>query len=119
MGEFVGGIEVGPGEAVTAVCGVGGGFENGVHIIQWTASDSGSDTDGIGSRYFSIQNSRNRSALSVMPLLGIDNGPQGMVDLSQLPLDESPVSLNLGFNRKGQGAMVHKNEQGVFRWRLP
>jgi hypothetical protein len=31
-------------------------YENGVHTIQWTASDSGGNTDGIGSRYFSIQN---------------------------------------------------------------
>lgn len=30
-------------------------FENGVHSIQWVASDNAGNTDGIGSRYFSIQ----------------------------------------------------------------
>lgn len=33
------------------------GYANGVHIIQWTATDSGGNTDGIGSRFFMIQNS--------------------------------------------------------------
>jgi RHS repeat-associated protein len=32
------------------------GYASGVHTIQWTASDPGGDTDGIGSRYFQIQN---------------------------------------------------------------
>ncbi len=31
-------------------------YENGVHIIHWTAADSGGNSDGIGSRYFTIQN---------------------------------------------------------------
>lgn len=32
------------------------GYADGVHTIQWTAMDSGDRTDGIGSRYFTIQN---------------------------------------------------------------
>jgi hypothetical protein len=31
-------------------------YENGVHTIQWTAADDDGNTDGIGSRYFTIQN---------------------------------------------------------------
>jgi len=31
-------------------------YENGIHTIQWKVSDSGGNTDGIGSRYFKIQN---------------------------------------------------------------
>jgi hypothetical protein len=31
-------------------------YENGVHTIQWTAIDNAGNTDGIGSRYFTIQN---------------------------------------------------------------
>ena len=30
-------------------------YENGTHTIQWTATDSGGNTDGIGSRYFMVQ----------------------------------------------------------------
>jgi parallel beta-helix repeat protein len=31
-------------------------YANGVHTIQWVATDNDGNTDGIGSRYFSIQN---------------------------------------------------------------
>ncbi|MCP5052247.1 MAG: hypothetical protein GY940_34080, partial [bacterium] len=34
-------------------------YEDGVHTIQWTAADDTGNTDGIGSRYFTIQNSGN------------------------------------------------------------
>lgn len=33
------------------------GYADGVHTIQWTAKDSAGNTDGIGSRYFTIRNS--------------------------------------------------------------
>ena len=33
-------------------------YENGVHTIQWVVTDGGGNTDGIGSRYFVIQNSK-------------------------------------------------------------
>ncbi|MCP5103168.1 MAG: hypothetical protein GY950_07315 [bacterium] len=35
-------------------------FENGVHTIFWTASDDAGNIDGIGSRYFTIENTGNR-----------------------------------------------------------
>jgi hypothetical protein len=31
-------------------------YANGIHTIQWTASDNAGNTDGIGSRYFMIHN---------------------------------------------------------------
>lgn len=31
-------------------------YANGVHTIQWTARDNATNTDGIGSRYFTIKN---------------------------------------------------------------
>jgi hypothetical protein len=40
------------------------GYENGVHTIQWTAKDNQGAGDGIGSRYFTIQNTGGASAAS-------------------------------------------------------
>lgn len=37
-------------------------YENGIHAIAWTAVDSAGNTDGIGSRYFSIINPGNPSS---------------------------------------------------------
>jgi hypothetical protein len=34
-------------------------LENGVHTIAWSATDNANNTDGIGSRYFTVQNSGN------------------------------------------------------------
>lgn len=31
-------------------------YSNGVHTIQWVATDNGGNSDGIGARYFTIQN---------------------------------------------------------------
>ncbi|HLP45775.1 MAG TPA: hypothetical protein VK469_07510, partial [Candidatus Kapabacteria bacterium] len=31
-------------------------YKNGVHTIQWTAADNAGNTDGIGSRYFTVMN---------------------------------------------------------------
>jgi hypothetical protein len=33
-------------------------YEDGVHTIQWTAADSGGNSGGIGSRYFTINNAQ-------------------------------------------------------------
>jgi len=32
------------------------GYADGIHTIEWSATDTGGNTDGIGSRYFAIQN---------------------------------------------------------------
>jgi hypothetical protein len=60
-------------------------YKNGVHTIQWTASDSAGNTDGIGSRYFVIRN----GAQELMN--GADaafNAQRSMfnVDRSQIPI---------------------------------
>ncbi len=46
------------------------GYSNGLHTIEWSATDSGGNTDGIGSRYFTVQNlgSAPESAARVSPL---------------------------------------------------
>ncbi len=33
-------------------------YSNGIHTIAWTAVDNGGNSDGIGSRYFTVQNSQ-------------------------------------------------------------
>jgi hypothetical protein len=39
-------------------------YTSGVHTIQWTVTDSAGNTDGIGSRYFTIQNCSSDTAQS-------------------------------------------------------
>lgn len=35
-------------------------YDNGVHTIQWVVTDNAGNTDGVGSRFFSVQNTGNR-----------------------------------------------------------
>jgi hypothetical protein len=44
-------------------------FENGVHTIQWTATDNAGNIDGIGSRYFTVQNPSGSSVHGAMSSL--------------------------------------------------
>ncbi len=101
-------------------------FANGVHTIQWVAADNAGNTDGIGSRYFTIQNSdrsgprsgpERAAAISVKGLAA----PEGMVYLALEELcgatggsDGGCVQVN------GEPRMLpvgsHISEDGMFTW---
>jgi hypothetical protein len=74
-------------------------YADGVHTIQWTALDSAGNTDGIGSRYFTIQNSggstANKSAASRLNTMGsVFKG-----EISRLSRDYSrPIRVKRGLN---------------------
>jgi hypothetical protein len=73
------------------------GYKNGIHIIQWTAKDTAGNSDGIGSRYFRIQNTgagSSASGTSDMPQADSrrfnSKKPRVQIDveqLQQLPFD--------------------------------
>jgi len=57
-------------------------YTNGVHTIYWTATDTAGNADGIGSRFFTIQNgTANGASAGVMGM--------GMEALSRIPFDGS------------------------------
>jgi hypothetical protein len=70
------------------------GLPDGVHTIQWVVTDNQNHTDGIGSRYFSIQNSRNSNSNRV--------GDRTWTHISQLEKirlnTNSAFSVTRGFN---------------------
>jgi hypothetical protein len=76
-------------------------YSNGVHIIQWTATDSGRNTDGIGSRFFSVSNAnrtKKRAAIT-----GTKTGAQAarvsnITELNRIPVNRSmPIRLKRGY----------------------
>jgi hypothetical protein len=82
---------------------------NGVHTIQWTAADDAGNTDGIGSRYFTIQNvgeSRAQGARS-MAQNEMRRGGTIPVDFS------SPVRIKKGFNRNIEPQTLYPGENGA------
>jgi len=92
-------------------------YENGVHSIQWTATDSGGNNDGIGSRYFTIQNTGSDAAQSraktAFPLQNLPH-PQFLTELSHLPLETAePVKLEKGFAANPDKSEILPNEDGT------
>jgi hypothetical protein len=89
-------------------------YSNGVHTIQWTATDSGGNTDGIGSRYFTISNSSSSSLYfaKAQPRARVQN----ISHLNNLPNDYSmPVKASKGFNENSEPQIIPLDETGMNR----
>jgi uncharacterized protein (TIGR01370 family) len=92
-------------------------YANGVHTIYWTASDDAGNTDGIGSRYFTIQNlhgawgmargARRRGSPAWMPNCG------GIPDISNVPIDYvSSVGIIKGYKRNVKPLKRYQDKKG-------
>jgi uncharacterized protein (TIGR01370 family) len=84
-------------------------YANGVHTIYWTASDNVGNTDGIGSRYFTIQNSHGagRNAVSNVQRSRFN------VNLKQIPVYQSqPVSIKKGYFPNTNPIEIYPDDKG-------
>ncbi len=85
-------------------------FSNGVHTIHWMVMDDADNADGIGSRYFNIQNSggsHQREAVSGQWSIVSD-------ELFRLPVDDSsPVGIIKGFNRNAEPFESYPDRNGI------
>jgi hypothetical protein len=86
-------------------------YENGLHTIQWTATDSGGNTDGIGSRYFNILNTSQPDSQ------GLD-----MSQISAIPSDTSePLAISTGYNDYQALTQILPGKDGIVKikaWEL-
>jgi hypothetical protein len=84
-------------------------FENGIHTIQWTVTDDAGNTDGIGSRYFTISNSDS----SANDLL-VNSKNFNSVTVSRISKDERPIKFKSGFLQKDQFKTLVPDRKGEF-----
>jgi hypothetical protein len=78
-------------------------YENGVHNISWSVTDDAGNTDGIGSRYFSIRNS-SQSA---------ERTAQSAPDISKIPVDHTqPLRVKKGFNPDVEPQIFYPDKTG-------
>lgn len=68
-------------------------YENGIHTIAWTVTDSAGNADGIGSRYFTIQNPDNFSYVQS----GLKDIPGSLDSIDAIPWFREPVMVKKGF----------------------
>lgn len=94
-------------------------YENGVHTIHWTAVDDAGNTDGIGSRYFTIQNRggsagrRAQGAGHKIPAVKV-HGSWFNNEVSRIPIDHSePVRILKGCNKSSTPQPVYPGKDGI------
>jgi hypothetical protein len=89
-------------------------YDNGVHTIYWTAVDDAGNTDGIGSRYFSIRNSADRRG----NLMWLQNpgsrlpGRGKACRARALTLDDAPVLVKRGYDPNAEPVEFHPSANG-------
>lgn len=75
-------------------------YSNGVHMIYWTAEDDSRNSDGIGSRYFSVLNTGVNRSSGNHPVSSTE-------DLDNTPVDMfSPVNIVKGYKQPGEPAVI-------------
>lgn len=95
-------------------------YTNGVHTITWSVTDNAGNTDGVGSRYFSIQNTKAGSSSSTAlhsmerSLLQLPAEPmQSPNIISHIPVDfslDKPIRFKTGYeDRTPRGIYPDKN----------
>jgi Leucine-rich repeat (LRR) protein len=83
-------------------------YQNGVHTIQWTVKDDANNTDGIGSRYFTIRN-QNKTAAQTRTM----RRPHVQWDISQIPRDYStPLAIRKGYDLSAEPQIFYPDDQG-------
>jgi hypothetical protein len=84
-------------------------YTNGVHTIYWTAEDDAGNTDGIGSRFFTIQNPGSSSSSSRLPSIRID-----IKDLNKIPGGFSiPVRIQKGYSKDVEPQPLYLDNKGA------
>ncbi len=87
-------------------------FSNGVHIIYWIAEDNYGAADGIGSRYFTINNNSSSNGLNVQrakPGIKVKN----LVHLQGIPSNaEAPVTVKRGFGKNTEPRVIPMEAMG-------
>jgi len=93
-------------------------YTPGVHTIYWTARDTNGNSDGIGSRYFSISNTGSSDSgkqsymYKAKPKTPIYNFSQ----INELPIDCSiPVRIRQGFKEDSLPQPTPMDEKGINR----
>jgi hypothetical protein len=92
-------------------------YENGVHTIQWVVTDNAGNTDGIGSRYFTIHNPGNNSRA-----VGQTNqmNSTGKSFDRKIPVDfSSPVKISTGYGKEIDSRTVTADKDGMIYISIP
>jgi hypothetical protein len=87
-------------------------YDNGVHTIQWTARDNAGNTDGIGSRYFTILNTgSNQRGRAQTP--GFREPVFPIPADLDVRYDDEPVTVKRGYDENRTVSEAHPGDNGL------
>ncbi len=90
-------------------------YENGIHTISWVAADNAGNTDGIGSRYFVIQNSSSDISNMGFEKKVWDNAVISIDTLKELPMNyDGYVTIKKGYQANQEACMVFPDKDEIF-----
>jgi len=94
-------------------------YTNGVHTIQWTATDDDGNSDGIGSRYFNIINQTN-SASTAEATYSTKKQKIQSINLPALQKIKwnNQAKLRKGFSEEIQPTPVYANENNTISYEI-
>ena len=85
-------------------------YDNGLHTIQWAATDDASNTDGIGSRYFTIQNTVDNAKMSLLNSHRLLDNKR----LSSTPVDyPESVTIKKGYHPDADQEIIYSDDEGM------
>jgi hypothetical protein len=98
-------------------------LENGVHTIAWSVTDDSGNSDGIGSRYFTIQNLGGTALAKAQSIERTAQSAwrqaQRVPGISKIPIDYiEPVRIKKGYNREIESQILYPDEDGVVNIRI-
>jgi hypothetical protein len=94
-------------------------YENGVHTIQWTATDDAGNTDGIGSRYFTIGNIGENRVQGAGHSTGKEQAHLFRDSIRDIPIDFSaPIRIKKGYNPNIEPQVIYHDEKGNITVRI-
>jgi hypothetical protein len=97
-------------------------YANGVHTIQWTATDSAGNTDGIGSRYFTVRNTGGNkvqhiahgAAHSATNRVCVEPACLFRGSIRDIPMDYSePIKVKKGYNKNIEARQSYPDDNGI------
>jgi hypothetical protein len=89
-------------------------YENGIHTIQWAAVDNAGNSDGIGSRFFSIANKGTMAAgKKIQTSMKVIPG-RSLTSLDGINLSKEPIYVRRGYGKSQQPSTVNVDTNSVF-----
>jgi hypothetical protein len=92
-------------------------YANGLHTISWVVTDDAGNTDGIGSRYFSIENLGSSNTQAVCQSYTYKNYTPKELELMPVK-DMEPIKVRRGFGKACESQEILPGNSGAARINL-